>query len=130
MIRLFIAGLMALMVCGANAATNETLFKDCKKFADNGFEFKTDGDVNCFVYFVGLRDALGEICHEYKLNFSALDENERLVFEHFAVADDVSVYAGIQNYVNEMQKKPEQWTFNASSFVRESMQRIDTCKPE
>lgn len=130
MLRLLIAGVMLLIVGGANAATNEAIYQACKKYVDNNFESTELSHLNCVFYFAAVRDTLSEICEEYKLNFSALDKSEKAVFEHFSVSYDVSVKAAIQNYVNEMQKTPELWKYNAGQNVRKSLQKIETCKPE
>lgn len=130
MIRLLIAGVMVLMAGSANASSNELIYQDCKKYVENNFESEEIPHLSCVLYFAAVRDALAEICHEYKLNFSVFDESEKAVFEHFSVSNDVSIKAAIQNYVNEMQKTPELWKYNAAKDVRKSLQKIETCIPE
>lgn len=130
MIRLSIAGLMVLIVGGANAATNETIFQDCKKYVENGFETKKISDLSCVVYFSGVRDVLADICREYQHISNNLTGGEKAVFEFFGVGEDVSVNAAIQHYVNKMEKMPEDWKYNAAMEVRKSLQKIDVCRPE
>ena len=129
MIRLLIAGLMVLIAGNANAASNEFIYENCKKYADSGFNDNHESAPYCVMYFVGVRDALENICFEYQ-NYEGATPIEKSLLEYFAVGFEVSFSAAIQDYVNKMQKKPEDWKYGAGGDVMKSLQKIDSCKPK
>lgn len=130
MIRLLIAGLMMLMAGNAIAARNETIFQDCKKYVEKGFETNTMRDLGCVAYFAGINDVLRDVCIQLNAGLGILNDTEKMFIENFAVGKDISLDAAIQHYVNKMQKTPEDWKYTAARDVKHSLQAIDTCKPE
>ena len=130
MIRLVIAGFMVLMAGNAYSASNETIYKSCKKFADSGFDETTTDALACTMYFVGVRDAYYGACEIYKGSFETLSEDEKFVLEFFALEAKTNIHASIQDYVNRIQQKPEDWQYMASSDVAESLRKMAPCKPE
>ena len=130
MIRFIFAVLILFLANSANSATNETIYKHCKKFTDSGFDEKHPSANYCLIYFVAVRDFGENICFEYKTNLEDLGSSEKSVFSFFSIAKDDRIDASIQDYVNKMKLTPENWKFNAAADVMESLQKIAPCKPE
>ena len=122
--------LILFLANSANSASNKTIYKDCKKFSDSGFDEKHPSADNCLIYFAAIRDFGENICFEYKTNLADLDSSEKSVFSFFSIAEYDSIDAAIQDYVNKMKLTPENWKFNAAADVMESLQKIAPCKPE
>lgn len=130
MIRLFIAASMIMMAGVANSASNETIYMDCKKYADSNFDLNGFSGAACVAYFAGVKDALKELCFEYEMGKSEFTEGEKSVFEFFGVGSGISMNAAIQDYVNTMQTRPEDWGKVAGRDVRKSLQKMSNCRPE
>ena len=98
--------------------SNETLYRSCKSFADNGFNVATS-DIShhmCFVYIVGV----GEASNAIKCNFGGFG----------APYDKESLNAVIQDYVNRMKEQPEDWRYTAAVDVMVSLANINGVKCE
>ena len=60
----FLAVLVA--ISPAPAMPMGKLYEICKPYADRGFELKNEKDVACLMYFQGVSDAVGQLCHYAK----------------------------------------------------------------
>ncbi|MBL6605121.1 MAG: hypothetical protein ISP40_03685 [Alphaproteobacteria bacterium] len=130
MIKLLIAGLFVLIAENANAASNESIYKVCKKFASSGFDESTTDALACTMYFLGVRDAYDGVCSIYEGSYETLSESEKYVFEFFALKSSENLHASIQDYVNKMQQKPENWGYGATFDVGDSLRKMSPCKPK
>jgi len=131
MIRLLMASVMVLMAGNANAFNNNELYPLCKTFADSGFDVSTADGKICSMYFIGIRDAFGSMCAVYEDSYETLGDGQKIVFEIFALrATPNTTTASIQHYVNKMEKTPENWRFNASKDVADSLRVISPCQPK
>ena len=130
MIRLLIAGMILLMGGNANAVNNETHFKYCKKYVENGFKTTDIDSLKCYVYFTGVYEVLYDACYQYQHASSTLDDSQKAIFEYLAVGKALSLDSAIQHYVNKMQNAPEDWQYSAGGEVKRSLQAMYSCKPE
>ncbi|MBL6605120.1 MAG: hypothetical protein ISP40_03680 [Alphaproteobacteria bacterium] len=130
MIRFLIAGLMVLMVSNANAVKNETHFKYCKQYVENGFKTTDIDTLKCYVYFTGVYEVLYDACYQYQQSLSNLNDSQKSIFEYLAVGKALSLDSAIQHYVDKMQNAPEDWNYSAGGDVRRSLQAMYKCKPE
>ena len=71
------------------------------------------------------------MCALYEVSYETLGDGEKIVFEIFALkANPKTTTASIQHYVNKMEKTPENWQFQASKDVADSLRVISPCQPE
>ena len=110
MVRLLIAGVMVLMAGSANAITNEILYKYCKSYADDNFEFTqehTVESVSCFSYISGVGQLMRYNCETqspYRAAYQTKDTD-----------------AIVQDYLNRIKNQPKDWKYAAADDVARSV---------
>ena len=134
MIRLLIAGVMVLMAGNVNAASVGSVYKMCKNYADNSFNYEIPSDAVCVAYFSAIRDRGATVCDDLKpfLTAEDFDVNEKGAFafvqQYYGVGELDSLEAAIQHFVNKMKNEPEQWKNRPDQPVLESLQAIKPCE--
>ncbi len=135
-------GFLAVLVAisPAQALTVGKLYEYCKPYADRGFELKNEKDVACLMYFQGISDAVGQLCHyakdkEFRDMVKAEVNELGLVgldsfFETFS-SDSFTKNrnAVIQKFINLAKDDPDDWGFTASSLVFQAANKMSSCKP-
>ena len=136
MIRIFTAGLMVLMASNVEAIPVGDIYKFCKNYDDNGFEYEEPTDAICIAYFSGIRDMGVSVCRELEstINSEALDaygQGKRAfstVQKFFGVGELGDMTPAIQYYVNKIKNEPEWWEYRADLAVLESLQVMAPCE--
>lgn len=128
-----LATLFVTLSTPAQAFTNEDLYRRCKPFADNSFQPTANliDDGICLGYMRAIYDFAGSTCATVRKNSQELGENElsKMIGQFLGIdAEKMSLTAGIQKYVNDMQAKPEFWQSNAASDVLEVYKVLAPCE--
>lgn len=117
----------------AHAAKNEDIYKHCKKYADNAFEYNEPTDAMCLSYFAGIRDSGMTVCKVWRKQAEKVESIEgRMLMNLFAKSVGVgkmsNMNAAIQIYVNAMQNEPKKWSVRADFSVLQSLQELAPCE--
>ncbi|MDA8730599.1 hypothetical protein N9N21_07090 [Alphaproteobacteria bacterium] len=117
----------------AHAAKNEDIYKHCKKYADNAFEYNEPTDAMCLTYFAGVRDSGMTLCNVWRKQAEKDGTIEggmwmNLFAKSMGVGKISNMNAAIQIYVNAMQNEPKKWNIRADFSVLQSLQELAPCE--
>ena len=127
---------MIFMSFGANALTVERLYKNCRPFQNNGFEFKNLSDtqrknaIACMSYLAGVRDAGVSHCDmlgEYKkMNF--LDKEKLTIVSELSANANPNIDQVITSFTNYAENNTNHWNNSATSYANLYLYTKFPCK--
>ena len=112
-----------LVAQSAMAMSNETLYKDCKLHARNGFSLaESEGDLElisqsyCEGYMLGIIEKAQNICNFFKSSKtdSSAEFQDRWRFAAYAFgtsAKNDNLHAIILSFINWAEDNPEKWSY-------------------
>ena len=112
----------------AKALNNETLYLACKELADSGYKTSADpfSDGVCVGYAQSVYDRGVAMCQLSKTAPNKMAARMGVAFGFNG--ENITTLAGIQRYINTMEKKPEKWPEYAFGELLEAFKKLSPCK--
>ena len=127
------------LIGSAKAADVGFLYKYCKPYADRAFKAEKPGDLLCIMYFTGVSDTAGQLCHdknnkglrdaiEADGNIMALAGTDLFLKTFSSDSFEENLDAVIQKFVNVAKDRPEDWNLKASGLILGTAREVKPCE--
>ena len=121
---------------GANAITVEKLYKFCKPYQNNGFQFdnlssvQKNNAVGCLSYITGMVDKGSGTCRMIKeINKKKLIDKKQLNFLSSLIANErAQINAIIASFNNYAENNTDKWKYTPGSYTYEFISKKFPCK--
>ena len=127
---------MIFISFGANALTIEELYKQCRPYQNNGFEFRNLSEsqnrkaIACMTYLAGIRDtglANCEMMREYnKMKF--IDKNKLEIMSNLSANANVLIDQVITSFTNYAENNTENWMYSPTVYASKFLYKKFPCK--